>query len=136
MKYLLSFSVIILLLSCKSQDKDYVDYYREIIVADSIFRLQNDTLKAIRIQKKVFRKFAPRQTQYLEEYENYIRFSDRYNRKFGGKKSLNRLIHLIAPNWKYKKYDTAFIAFYKKHGIDSITIEEKLKPGKITSTGN
>jgi len=82
--------------------------------------------KAIKKYRKLFRKYKPLNQERIEEYETYIRISDRYNKNFGGKKSLYRLIPLIAPYWRYKKEDKEFINLYKKYGIDSLNIEQEV----------
>ncbi|MDR6371880.1 hypothetical protein J2795_004564 [Chryseobacterium bernardetii] len=88
--------------------------------------MKNDTLTAIKKFKRVFLNFEPRNDERMEEYENYIKFSDKYNKNFGGKKSLNKLIRLVAPYWRFKREDTDFFKLYKKYGIDSIAVEQKV----------
>ncbi|WP_228431938.1 hypothetical protein [Chryseobacterium shigense] len=91
---------------------------------DSIYRVAKQPEKAIKKYKKLFRKYRPLNQERIEEYENYIRSSDKYGKNFGGQKSLYRLIPLIAPYWRYKKEDKEFIKLYKKYGIDSVNIEQ------------
>lgn len=115
-----------ILTSCRNNKLDYIAYYNSVNSIDSIYRIKNDTLTAIKKFKRVFRNFEPRNDERMEEYENYIKFSDKYDKNFGGKKSLYKLIPLVAPYWKFKREDTDFFKLYKKYGIDSITIEQKV----------
>lgn len=116
----------LILTSCRNNKLDYIAYYNRVNSIDSIYRMKNDTLTAIKKFKRVFRNFEPRNDERMEEYENYIKFSDKYNKNFGGKKSLYKLIPLVAPYWKFKREDTDFFKLYKKYGIDSITVEQKV----------
>ncbi|MCJ7934637.1 MAG: hypothetical protein MUW56_13655 [Chryseobacterium sp.] len=120
---LISFSI---LTSCRNNKLDYIAYYNRVNSIDSTYRLKNDTLTAIKQFKKLFRQYQPRNDERMEEYENYIKFSDKYNKNFGNKKSLYKLIPLVAPYWKFKREDSDFFKLYKKYGIDSITIEQKV----------
>lgn len=116
--------------SCKTKDLNYITYYNEVYNIDSIYRYKNDTIAALNLYKKLFRKYPPKNRDKLEEYETYITISDKYHKNFGGKKSLYKLIPLVAPYWKYRKQDSDFIKLYKKYGIDSIQIEEKVAEWK------
>ncbi len=124
---LISFSFLI---SCRNNQHDYIAYYNSVNSIDSTYRLKNDTLAAIKKFRKLFRKYQPRNDERMEEYENYIKFSDKYNKNFGGKKSLYKLIPLVAPYWKFKREDKDFFKLYKKYGIDSITVEQKVTEWK------
>lgn len=118
--------IVISFLSCKSRKLNYIDYYHKVYAIDSTHRIDKDTLETIRRYKKLFRKYPPAQNERLEEYEAYIRYADRFHKNFGGIKSLDKLIAQSASNWKYKREDKEFFKLYKKYGIDSITIEQKV----------
>lgn len=118
--------IILFLFSCKSKELNYIDYYHRVYAIDSTHRIDKDTLATIRQYRKLFRKYPPVQNERLEEYETYIRYADRFHKKFGGIKSLDKLIAQSAPNWKYKREDRDFFQLYKKYGIDSITVEQKV----------
>lgn len=120
----LTSSLIFLLYCCKS--RDYITYYHKVHKIDSIYRMAKQPEKAIILYKKLFRKYRPLNQERIQEYETYISLSDRYGKNFGGKKSLYRLIPLIAPYWRYKKEDPKFIKLYKKYGIDCFTMEQKV----------
>ncbi|MCT2410022.1 hypothetical protein NZD88_20900 [Chryseobacterium antibioticum] len=115
-----------ILTSCRNNKVDYITYYNTVNSIDSTYRIKNDTLIAIKKFKKLFRKYPPRNDERMEEYENYIKFSDKYNRNFGSKKSLYKLIPLVAPYWKFKREDSDFFKLYKKYGIDSTIVEQKV----------
>lgn len=123
--------VLLLLLfiytACKNRNLNYINYYNKIYDIDSIYRLKKDTVYAIKQYKKIFRQYSPKNQERINEYENYIRFSDQHHKNFGGKKSLYKLILLIAPNWKYKQKDTSFIQLYHKYGIGKLEIEFKVE---------
>ncbi|MBL1223218.1 hypothetical protein JET18_20405 [Chryseobacterium sp. L7] len=129
MKYRIIFFlplIILTLISCKSKKLNYINYYNKVYAIDSTFRVDKDTLATIRKYRKLFRKFPPVQNERMEEYETYIRYADQYHRNFGGKRSLDKLIAQAAPNWKYKRLEPDFFKLYKKYGIDSITVEQKV----------
>jgi hypothetical protein len=117
-------------LSCKSKEVNYISYYNKVNAIDSIYRFQKDTLSVIKQYKKVFRQYPPKNQERINEYESYIRLADRFHKNFGGKKSLYRLIPLVAPNWKYKKEDTSFIQLYQKYGIDRQEMEREVSQWK------
>ncbi|MEI3791426.1 MULTISPECIES: hypothetical protein [Chryseobacterium] len=127
MKYSLFLILITLaFISCKTKKLNYIDYYHKVYAIDSAHRVHKDTLATIRQYKKLFRKYPPAQNERLEEYETYIRYADKFHKKFGGIKSLDKLIAQSAPNWKYKREDRDFFKLYKKYGIDSLTVEQKV----------
>lgn len=123
-KFLISF--LVLILSCKPASTNFIVYLNKVNEIDSIYRMKNDTLKAQKLYSKLFKNYTPHQVELIDEYETYIKLSDKYNKNFGGKKSLYRLIPLVAPNWKYKKQDAEFLNLYKKYGIDSLIITQKI----------
>lgn len=123
--YLLgSLLICFFLYCCKS--KDYITYYQKVYEIDSIYRIAKQPEKATDLYRKLFRKYRPLNQERTEEYETYIRTSDKLGKNFGGKRSLYRLIPLIAPYWRYKKADPKFISLYKKYEIDSLSIEQKV----------
>lgn len=123
--FVLAFSILVLT-SCRNSRLNYISYYNKVNSIDSTYRIKNDTLAALKQYKKLFKKYPPKNDERMEEYENYIKFSDKYNRNFGGKKSLYKLIPLVAPYWKFKRQDSDFFRLYKKYGIDSLTVEKKV----------
>lgn len=123
-------AIIFALTSCKSKNLNYITYYNKINEIDSIFRFQKDTIFTIKQYKKIFRQYPPKNQERREEYENYIKLADQHHKNFGGKKSLYKLIPLVAPNWKYKKQDTSFIQLYQKYGIDRQEMELKVEEWK------
>ncbi|AZA79213.1 hypothetical protein EG347_17715 [Chryseobacterium sp. G0186] len=127
--YTLRFLCIILILSlfifssCKNRELNYITYYNNVNKIDSIYRFKKDTLSVIEEYRKLFRKYAPRNQERIQEYETYIILADKYHKNFGGKKSLYKLIPLIAPyDRKYKD----FYSLYKRHGIDSMEVRQKI----------
>lgn len=109
--------------SCKTKNFNYVDYYNEVHVIDSIYRYHKDTLTIIRKYKNLFRKYGSHNQERLREFETYILLSHYKNKKFGGKKSLYKLIDLITP---YKERYTDY-SFFKKYRIDSIEVAKRFK---------
>ena len=120
-KYLILF---IFFLSCKN--RNYIPYYNKVNKIDSIYRVAKQPEKVIKLYKQLFRKYRPLNQERIEEFETYIRLSDQHHKKFGGKKSLYKLIPLIAPYWRYKKTDNNFIKIYKKYDMDSIEVENEV----------
>lgn len=77
--------------------------------------------------QKLFRKYPPQNTEIIKEYQTYIELADTYQVPFGGKSSLKKMIPLVAPNWKYNKYDGKLIKLYRKYGIDSLELEKEIR---------
>jgi hypothetical protein len=125
-KNLIPLLFVLILISCQTKRYNYINYYNRVNEADSILRLNNDSLIAIKLYKKIFKKYPPRQSLWINEFETYIKLSDKYHKDFGGKKSLYQLIPLVAPNWKYNKQDPELFALYKKYGIDSLEVEKEV----------
>lgn len=124
-KYIGYFWVICFLFSaCKS--KNYFVYYNKVNEIDSLYRIAKQPEKAADLYHKLIRKYRPLNQERIEEFETYIRSSDRYQKNFGGKKSLYKLISLVAPYWKYKKQDPKFLMLFKKYGIDSLEMEREV----------
>lgn len=127
MKSFLTFILLILLISCKNQKTNYIVYYNKVLIADSIMRFENDTIKSLKKYRKVFKKFEPKNDDRLNEFENFIILSDYYNKNFGGKKSLLKLVKLNAYNWETKKNDKKIIHLFEKYKVDSSEINSLLK---------
>ncbi|WP_370899169.1 hypothetical protein [Chryseobacterium gossypii] len=111
------------LFSCRSREQNYIVYYNKVNKIDSIYRIANKPVKAIRRYKRLFRNYQPKNQERIEEYATYIKLSDKNHKNFGGQKSLYRLLPLIAP---YNKKYTDFFDLYQKYGIDSITVKNKI----------
>ncbi|BAP30717.1 uncharacterized protein CHSO_1680 [Chryseobacterium sp. StRB126] len=102
-------------------------YYNKINEIDSIYRMANKPDLAIQQYRDLFKEFEPKNQERIEEYVTYIMLSDQYKKDFGGKKSLYKLIPLIAPYDKeYKKY----LPLFKKYDIDSTEVKEKIADWK------
>ena len=65
MKSFLTFILLILLISCKNQKTNYIVYYNKVLIADSIMRFENDTIKSLKKYRKVFKKFEPKKDEDL-----------------------------------------------------------------------
>lgn len=128
-----SFILVVILFifsSCKNRNLNYISYYNKVNEIDSIYRFQKDNLAVIKQYKKLFRKYPPRNQERIEEYYTYITLADQYGKNFGGKKSLYKLIPLVAPNWQNRKEDVSFIQLYQKYGIDHQEIDQKVAQWK------
>lgn len=128
--FIFLFIITISIFSCKSKKLNYIEYYNKVYDIDSTYRANKDTLSTIKHYRKLFRKYPPVQNERIEEYETYIRLADQHDKRFGGKKSLDKLIAQSAPNWKYKREDKQFFKLFKKYGIDSLEVEQKVKQWK------
>lgn len=123
-RYNLSFIILLFLTSCK---KDYVTYYNKVNEIDSTYRLANNPKLAIKEYQKVFKEYAPKNQDRIEEYATYITLADQYHEDFGGKESLYQLISLVAPYGdEYKKY----LPLFNKYGIDNASVEQKITEWK------
>lgn len=127
MFFLKTFLIFLLFLLLSCNNKNYITYYNKVNEIDSIYRFQKDTLTAIKKYRKLFRKYSPKNQESINEYETYIYLSDKYSKKFGGKKSLNKLIILVAPYGNiYKNH----INLCNKYGIDSLKVKQKISEFK------
>lgn len=118
---------IFLALSCKSRNKNYVTYYNKVNEIDSIYRIANQPIIAIKKYKKLFRKYEPKNQERIEELQNYIYLSDRFGKKFGGKKTLGKFINTLAP---YRNYYQPHLPLFHKYGIDSIEVKARMQNWK------
>ncbi len=102
---------------------NYITYYNKVNEIDSIYRMANKPAQAIKKFKKLFQKYEPKNQELTEEYKTYIKLADQYHKNFGGKKSLYKLIILVAPYPnEYKK----LYPLCKKYGIDSLEADQKV----------
>ncbi len=115
--------LFILFSSCKSKELNYITYYNKVNEIDSIYRFQKDTLAVIKQYKKLFRKYPPKNQERIQEFDTYIKLSDKYHKNFGGKKSLYKLLSLVAP---YDNEYKELLWLYKKHGIDSLEVKNEI----------
>lgn len=125
--------ILIIVFSCqvrKSTSLNHINYLNEVNQIDSIYRIKNDTIKALAMYQNLFKKYPPHNSYLIKEYETYIFLSDKYHQDFGGKEGLYKLIPLVAPNWKYNRKDKDFFALCKKYGIDSLEIESRITDWK------
>jgi hypothetical protein len=120
------FIVIFSLVSCKS--RNYITYYNKAYSIDSVYKINRDTIAFIKRYKKLYRKYRPAASiKEVEKYETYIILSDKYNKKFGGKKRLNTVLDLTAPLIKRNK---ALYPICEKYGIDSFSVERNIASSK------
>ncbi|WP_083988624.1 hypothetical protein [Chryseobacterium arthrosphaerae] len=118
---------LLLLIGCKRKNVNYIPYYQKVNEIDSIYRLAEKPKLAAEKYKKLFSLYEPKNQEKIWEYETYLILADRYNIDFGGKKSLNKLISLIAP---YGDYYKTYFPFFQKYGIDSLDVKEQISDWK------
>jgi len=120
----IAFVTLLLLSSCK---KNYITYYNKVNDIDSTYRLANNPKLAIKEYRDLFDEYEPKNQERIQEYATYITLADQYNKDFGGKESLYKLIPLIAPyNNEYKKY----LPIFNKYGIDNKSVEQEIAQWK------
>ena len=113
--------LFILFSSCRN--KNYIHYYQEVNRIDSIYRFEKDTLKTITEYRKLFRQYMPKNQERIMEFETYITLSDQYNKDFGGKRMLRRLVYTLSPYGSlYEKY----FPIYTKYGMDSVAVRREV----------
>lgn len=111
------------IIGCKKKDDNYITYYNKINEIDSIYRIAGKPELAIKKYDILFKDYSPKNQEYIEEYETYIKLSENHHLDFGGKKSLYRLISLIAPSGdKYKKY----LSLFQKYRIDEKEVRQEV----------
>lgn len=120
-------TVIFLMNSCRSKKVNYINYYQRVNTIDSIYRIAKQPKMALKEYRKLFRKYEPKNQDYIEEYRTYITLADKYHKRFGGKKSLNKLILLVAPDESdYRK----LFPLFTKYNMDSIEVKQKVENWK------
>ncbi|MBT2623786.1 hypothetical protein [Chryseobacterium sp. ISL-6] len=119
-----------MIISCQIRKSDHTAYLNRVNEIDNIYRIKSDTLTALKMYQNLFKKYPPHNSHLINEYQTYIIISDKYNLDFGGKESLYKLIPLVAPNWKYNRLDKDLFDLYKKYGIDSLEVENKVADWK------
>ncbi|QWT88085.1 hypothetical protein KBP46_09775 [Chryseobacterium sp. PCH239] len=117
--------ILFFIFSCKS--KDYIVYYNRVNEIDSLYRIANQPEKAIKQYKKLFKKYTPKNQERVKEYETYVKLADQHQKNFGGKKSLYKLIPLIAP---YEGSYGSYFGLFKKYGIDSTEVKQRIADWK------
>lgn len=113
--------------SCKSTNHNYIIYYNKVNEIDSLYRIANQPDKAIKQYRKLFKKYNPKNQERIKEYETYIKLADQHQKNFGGKKSLYKLIPLIAP---YEGSYGSYFGLFKKYGIDSTEVKQRIADWK------
>ncbi|WP_336703929.1 hypothetical protein [Chryseobacterium indologenes] len=116
---------VFIVLSCKSND--YIAYYNRVNEIDSIYRIANQPEKAIKQYRKLFKKYIPKNQDRIKEYETYIKLADQHQKNFGGKKSLYKLIPLIAP---YEGSERSYFGLFQKYGIESTEVKQRIASWK------
>lgn len=116
---------LFILLACNKSQLNYIDYYNKVNEIDSIYRFANQPILAVKKYKKLFKKYPPKSTEYFREYETFIVLSYKNNIKFGGKKSLIKLIDLIAP-YSMFGWEKQYYPIFNKYKMDSIDIKKQL----------
>lgn len=127
---LVKFSLLVSLLmfySCTVKTPDYIATYNKANEIDSILRFRNDTLLVIKKYRKLFRKYPPFNRERTAEYNTFIMLADRHHKRIGGKKSLFKLIPLLAP---YGEAYRPYLPLYFKYGIDSVSVKLKIADWK------
>ncbi|UKB84600.1 hypothetical protein LF887_02800 [Chryseobacterium sp. MEBOG06] len=115
------------LASCRKKKANYISYYQKVNNIDSIYRLAGNSKLAVEKYKELFKEYSPKNQERIEEYATYIILADQYHEDFGGKKSLYHLISLVAP---YDQQYQEYVPLFKKYGIDSIAVQQKIKDWK------
>lgn len=108
----------------------YITFYNKANTIDRKFNANHDTIAFIKRYNKLFKKYNPPNSFGTDsKYETYIIFADKYGKNFGEKKSLYKLLDLVAPYNEH--YKTLFI-ICAKYGIDSLSVEQKISSRKNT----
>ena len=131
MRSFLFTAVFLALLSfLASSCNGYIIYYNKANTIDRKLKANHDTIAFIKRYNKLFKKYNPPKSNFaFSKYETYIVYADKYNKNFGEKKSLNKLLDLVAP---YKEHYKTLFPICAKYGIDSLSVEQKIESSKNT----
>lgn len=106
----------------------YITYYNKANTIDRKFKANHDTVAFIKRYEKLFKKYnPPKSCGTFDKYETYIVFADKYSKNFGEKKSLYKLLDLVAP---YNETYKTLFPLCAKYGIDSLSVEQKIASSK------
>jgi hypothetical protein len=106
----------------------YITYYNKANTIDRKFKANHDTVAFIKQYNKLFKKYNPPNSYVAyAKYETYIVYADKYSQNFGEKKSLYKLLDLVAP---YNKHYQTLFPLCEKYGIDSLSVEQKIASSK------
>lgn len=90
--FLILILLSLIIISCNTREKNYIIYYNKVNEIDSIYRIAQRPKLAIKKFRKLFKEFPPKNQERIEEFENYIYLSDKYQENFGGKKICTSLL--------------------------------------------
>lgn len=125
--YILQISIITLCIgSCKNNSINYVNYYNEANKIDSTFKVQNDTLQAIKSYQKLFETYEPKNINQSKDYEKLIKLTSTFDPNYNLKNNLETLRKINAPKWRYKKNDKDLLEIYKKNNLDNTAITQNI----------
>lgn len=113
------------ILSCKKHELNYIIYYQKVNEIDSIQRYANNEQLALEEYKKLFKEYEPKNGEKTEEYSRYLTLSDHYDKKNINKKSLKKLIYLLAPGAKHG-WHKQYYPLFTKYGIDSLQVKQEI----------
>lgn len=126
--FFFKFFYFALLIFSFSSCRGYITYYNKANTIDSKFKANHDTIAFIKRYNKLFEKYNPPQSNFaFSKYETYIVYADKYGKNFGEKKSLYKLLDLVAP---YNDHYKTLFPICAKYGIDSLSVEEKIASNK------
>lgn len=126
--FLFTAVLLALLIFLTSSCNGYITYYNRANTIDRKFKANHDTIIFIKQYKKLFKKYNPPNSYWAHsKYETYIIFADKYGKNFGEKESLYKLLELVAP---YNKHYKTLLPLCAKYGIDSLSVEQKIKNSK------
>ena len=106
----------------------YITYCNKANTIDRKFKANHDTVAFIKRYNKLFKKYHPPKSYFaFSKYETYIVYADKYGKDFGEKKSLYKLLDLVAP---YNEHYKTLFPICAKYGIDSLSVEQRIVSSK------
>ncbi|WP_294287297.1 hypothetical protein [uncultured Chryseobacterium sp.] len=121
------FICLLIVSACKKNTNDAIAYYNKVNEIDSIYRIAKNPQLAVKKYSQLFSEFTPKNQDRIEEYTTYITLADRLNIDFGGKKSLYKMISLLAP---YGNTYKIHLSLFKKYGIDNTEVKKQIADWK------
>ena len=108
--------------SCKSPN--YIAYYNKANALDSIYKINRDTITYLKQFRKLYKKFnPPKSIEAVSKYQEFIVLSEEKKIKFGGKRTLRKLIVGVAPfNTDHKM----LFPLFEKYGMDSVCVKKRI----------
>lgn len=121
-KLILASLLFVIPVICKAQTKSYARYYKNIVIADSLFAVKKYTA-AYNLFNKTFKEFEPLNTFRFREYTRYIISKDLAGETVTKEELETLLSKYGGGSSMYVHKDPTFKKLFEKYNIDKDQID-------------